>query len=240
MLLDVLPLNRPHDDDNHDDVIAIIERWRSKCVEAELPTIAELASFVDRPLSDDEKIPISADRLRALVSQIDIRDVCTFDDVRLLFRTGHGSTLLDTLFFTVAQPPPSSGAENSFISFWDRNVRDVLELLVPAGYSTRNSNLHMATRALRPDYAFLLDNLCLFRGEEKAPANTDDPKQELANKLAWAYSPAPYVLGDVVIVEFFEQCISDCCSGRLLCHGALSHAGGNQPTTARPASPNCA
>ena len=48
----------------------------------------------------------------------------------------------------------------------------------------------------RPDYAFLVNNLCPFRGEEKAPESNADPKQELADKLAWAYDPAPYVFGE--------------------------------------------
>ncbi|KAF8523783.1 hypothetical protein BU17DRAFT_85664 [Hysterangium stoloniferum] len=54
---------------------------------------------------------------------------------------------------------------------------------------------HSATGSLRPDYAFLLNKLCPFQGEEEAPGSSNNPKAELANKLVWAYSPAPYVLG---------------------------------------------
>lgn len=181
----------------------IIERWRSKRIKGELPTIAELARVVDNPLSDEDKIPISVNRFEGLVSSsIELQDVCTSDDVQLLFRAGHGDTPLDKLFFAVMDTPPTDGTEAAFIHFWDTNVRTVVELLLPIGRSTRNSSLHTATASLRPDYAFLLNKLCPFRGEEKPPGSTDDPRKELASKLAWAYKPAPYVLGKVVVIRF--------------------------------------
>jgi hypothetical protein len=181
-----------------DEAARIIERWRSKRVKlhAELPTIAELARIADLPLSEEEKIPISADRMEGLLSSsIDVQDICTLEDVKLLFRADYGGTPLDKFFFAVADAPPISGTEDSFHSFWDKNVRDILELLIPNGKSTRNSSRHTATGSLRPDYAFLIYKFCPFRGEEKPPDSTDNPKAELADKLVWAYSPAPYVLG---------------------------------------------
>lgn len=135
--------------------------------------------------------------MKELVSSIDVQDICTSDDVNLLFRAGDGNTPLDKLFFAVAEAPPISGTQRFFISFWDKNVRDVLELLLPSGRSMRDSSRHTATGNLRPDYAFILNKLCPFRGEEKAPDSPDDPKKELVEKLAWAYSPAPYVLGEL-------------------------------------------
>jgi hypothetical protein len=52
-----------------------------------------------------------------------------------------------------------------------------------------------------PDPILLFANLCLFRGEEKAPANNEDPRAELADKLdGWAYGPAPYIfVSDFII-----------------------------------------
>ncbi|KAF8508186.1 hypothetical protein BU17DRAFT_56879 [Hysterangium stoloniferum] len=178
-----------------DDASRIIEEWRSKRIKLELPTIAELARIVDLPLSEDEKIPISVNRIQSLVNTETGVDFCTLQDVELLFRAGDSESFLDVLFFTASSAPPIMGTEDSFHSFWDKNVRDVLELIIPNGRSTRNSSLHTATGSLRPDYAFLLNKLCPFRGEEKAPGSTDNPKAELAKKLTWAYSPAPYVLG---------------------------------------------
>ena len=74
-------------------------------------------------------------------------------------------------------------------------MRYILELLIPVGRSIRDSSQHTATGSLRPDYGFLLRNLCAFLGEERLPDSNEDPKAELSNKPAWAYDPAPYVLG---------------------------------------------
>jgi len=121
---------------------------------------------------------------------------CGRADVGALFRSEDDSSYsaLDKIFFIVAEPPPQSGTEASFHSFWDSNVRTILELLIPFGTSIRDSSRHIATGSLRPDYGFLLRNLCAFRGEEKPRDSNEDPKAELSNKFAWAYDPAPYVL----------------------------------------------
>jgi hypothetical protein len=188
-----------HSNLTKDDVIHIIKQWQSKRIKLKLPEIAELVRIADLPLSDEEKIPISVNRIKGLISSpIEVKDICTSKDVELLFRAGEGNTPLDKFFFAVADAPPDRGTEDSFHSFWDKNVRDILEILIPKGRSTRNSSHHTATGSLRPDYAFLLNKLCPFRGEEKAPDNTDDPKKELADKLVWAYAPAPFVLGQLV------------------------------------------
>jgi hypothetical protein len=171
-----------------DDFGAIIERWRSKHYKSELPTISELSTIVDRPLPDNEKIPITIDRMNDLVSLIDAHDICTSDDVALLFRAGYGDTILDRYFFAVAEAPPAGGTYKSFYSFWDKNIRDILELLVPGGKSIRNGNQRTATMNMRPDYAFVVNKLCAFRGEERAPESRDDPSKELRDKLAWGMS----------------------------------------------------
>jgi hypothetical protein len=78
-------------------------------------------------------------------------------------------------------------------------VCDVLELPIPIGRGTRNSIQYTATGILRPDYAFPLNKLYPFRGDEEAPENPENPKKELAGKLAWA--PAPYVLGELALIR---------------------------------------
>jgi hypothetical protein len=92
-------------------------------------------------------------------------------------------------------PPSGDGTESSFISFWDANIRRIMEALIPHGTSIRDSNRRTDTAALRPDFGFLYFNLCLFRGEEKSPTNTKSPRPELVDKMIWTYDPAPYVLG---------------------------------------------
>jgi hypothetical protein len=122
---------------------------------------------------------------------------CTQNDVELIFRLGTGNPLGDRLVTAIfAGPPPMDGTEDSFHSFWDINIRHILENVLPRGRSIRNSNFHTETGILRPNFAFLLKDLALFRGEEKPPGSRADPKGELSEKLAWAYRPAPYILGE--------------------------------------------
>jgi hypothetical protein len=205
-----------------------------------LPTIAELARIVDLPLAHSEKIPISETRIQSLVNVETATDFCTREDVELLFRAEDSESLLDRFYFTVLDAPPAEGTENSFISFWDKNARNILEFLVPGGRSTRNSNLHTATMLLRPDYAFLIGNLCPFRGEEKAPESKGDPKKELGAKLVWSYDPAPYVLGELMMAALFNNIIKSIHRHhRLLRHGKSIQLGGHQPSATDARSSGC-
>ncbi|GJJ15307.1 hypothetical protein Clacol_009583 [Clathrus columnatus] len=183
-------------DDEVDEGFDVIERWRSKRVKAGLPALYELPSIADRPLSEEEKIPLSKKFMRSLISR-EVNDICTANDVALLFRTSdYGADVTLTRFYTaVILHPPLEGTGERYHGFWDRNINDIIEFLVPNGKAQRNSNQNTATKNLRPDYAFLLNRFCPFRGEEKAPNSTDDPKAELSKKLEWVYDPAPYVLG---------------------------------------------
>lgn len=88
-----------------------------------------------------------------------------------------------------------SGTESSLHFFWDQNIRQILECLFPDGKSIRDSNSNTPMNIFCPDYDFLLNGLCTFRGEENIPENSRNPKVELQNKLIWAYSPAPYIFG---------------------------------------------
>jgi hypothetical protein len=178
----------------------ILRRWSKKST-LSLPSISELPGLLDKPLPYDEKIPLTRIQFDNLLSGLtETTDVCYRDDVERLFRVSdaESSELLHLTFYNAAvQPaPPEDGTEASFISFWDANIREILEMLVPFGKSIRDSSHHTSTLTNRPDYGFLKDNVCPFRGEEKPSNSRDDPKAELSDKLTWIYSPAPYVFGE--------------------------------------------
>lgn len=98
-----------------------------------------------------------------LISVGQLHDICTRKDVELLFRPGEIQALTWLVYpIVLHRLPPTGGTENSFIAFWDENVCQILEVLIPDGQSIRDSNLHTETKKLRPDYGFLLNNLCLF------------------------------------------------------------------------------
>jgi hypothetical protein len=203
----------------------ILRRW-SKKSKLSLPSISELPGLLDKPLSDDEKIPLTRIQFDNLLpGMMEAKDRCHRDDVERLFRVSD-SEASDMLYLTfynaVVQPtPPEDGTEPSFISFWDYNIRRILELLVPTGKSIRDSSCHTSTQKSRPDYGFLKNNVCPFRGEEKPPESRDDPKAELS-EFTWTYSPAPYVFGEhnyspiicaLLLITIFVSC-------RVLCYWA--------------------
>ena len=144
-----------------DDAGPIIERWRSKRIKVQLPKIAQLASIANEPLVHDDKIPIPEEIMNALVLSRGLTDLCTLDDVKLLFRAGEGYSNLDHFLYIIDKNPPNQGTEQTFTSFWD-HVRDILEVVVDTGYSQRNSDQHTEMRNLRPAYSFIVNKLCVF------------------------------------------------------------------------------
>lgn len=206
----------------------IVGRWQSKRLKFHIPSVAELTAFLDQPLLDNEKIPLDPERFQSLINMTRPGgDWCSRDDVEALFCSEDGNSVLDQFFFVVSEAPPRSGTESSFHSFWDANVRKILEFLLPGGWSTRDSSRHTATGMLRPDFAFILSKLCPFRGEEEPPGSDDNPKAELSTKLAWAYDPAPYVLGQLMS-SMFPRYLADHII-RVLCHWSTHHSCGNHP-----------
>jgi hypothetical protein len=168
-----------------------------------LPEIGLLGEFLDSELPENLKIPLTQYEIDMLKSD-SITDPCSLDDLRILFRvsdTESATKFCSRVIFTSIlydNVPPDDGTENNFITFWDTCIRNPLELLIPDGSSIRNSNKGTSTNGDRPDYGFILSNVCPFRGEEKSSINTEDPKVELGNKLLWTYDPAPYVLGKIL------------------------------------------
>jgi hypothetical protein len=61
---------------------------------------------------------------------------------------------------------------------------------------TKIIRVSTSTGSQKPDFAVLLEGVCAFRGEEKAPhCGGKHPKDELLEKMVWTYKPAPWILG---------------------------------------------
>jgi hypothetical protein len=179
----------------------ILERWRKPATS--LPSLTELRAVLDRSLPDDEKVPVRTEDFEQLLFPLP-PDSCSKDDVAILFRLSETecSLYFRSLFTSVVTDSTHTGSETeaSFHALWDGHIRRILQVLLPTGISIRDSCRNTSTGKLRPDYGFLLHNVCLFRGEEKAPYNPEDPKAELSDKLTWTYSPAPYIFGEPIIL----------------------------------------
>jgi hypothetical protein len=164
----------------------------------------QLLSYLNKGITEDEKVPLSHHEFSDLLSQVmDARNMCSEADLKQLFRPSEDENanylwktfLLPTVY---RGPPDANGTESSFISFCDRNIRDILSVIITEGHTLciRDSNHNTSTLLQRPDFALLTGGICVFRGEEKPPVfSGTHPKEELTDKLVWIYDPAPYILG---------------------------------------------
>ena len=183
-----------------EEVANILESWRAKRIKTQLPSLDVLPKILNEPLTEAEKVPISTEAYEGLISPPhEAVDFCHKAGVAVLFKKAESNTLspLMPLYTTAIWSPCPTGTEDSFHAFWDENISQVIDILLPTGLSIRNSNQHTETRQFHPDSSFLYKNICVFRGEEKGPENDEDPKAELSDKLTrWGvYKPAPYLLG---------------------------------------------
>ena len=156
--------------------------------------------YFKKPLEEDEKMPLSHYNMSALVShgQPEIR--CSEGDLRRIFRFSEDEesdylwTILKATLVTSA--PDKDGTEASFISFWDDNIRKIITHMVTPIKIIRDRSRSTSTASQRPDFGVLLEGVCAFRGEEKAPHyGGKHPKDELLEKMVWTYDPAPWILG---------------------------------------------
>ncbi|CAG8665089.1 2607_t:CDS:2, partial [Ambispora leptoticha] len=149
-----------------------------------------------------EKVDTSAqvlDRLRkrAKPSLPDPDELATFeqsltDDIKIPLLSAY-TFITGVLGSAIMTPSPAP--DGTFVTFWDINIRRFLETFFPIGRSVRNTNQHMSTNNMHSNFGFILNQVCLFRGEEKTPNSREEVWAELVEKIQWIYDPAPYVLG---------------------------------------------
>ena len=163
-----------------------------------LPDVHDLVQFIDSPLSKEEKIPITWKEMDLLVSSQSvgmIDNFCNRSDVELLFRVANGSgssgSDFHDIIFTVRRDSPIQGTEEFFISFWDRNVRDILEFFLLKAYAKARSTLLV----LLEFCALVMDFFSNVLGRREGSCRYRGSKERACDKLTWAYRPAPYVFG---------------------------------------------
>jgi hypothetical protein len=125
--------------------------------------------------------------------------VCTAEDLELLFKQSEDETaisILDILKTAIKEGPVDpSGTEKSLISFWDANIRNILQRCLDVA-GIRDSNQGTETGSLQPNFGLILAHVYVFRGEEKRLIFTGThPRDELKFKTRWVYNPVPYILG---------------------------------------------
>lgn len=166
-----------------------------------LPTSqCDLMAYFNKPLEENEKVPLSHYCMTTLLSRGEPTIMCSEDDLRRIFRVSEDEeadylwTILKTAI--VAGAPDGDGTDASFISFWDDNIRKILNATFAPNKIVRDNNRDTSTNRQRPNFGFLKHGVCIFRGEEKPPHYSGNhPKDELFQKLIWTYRPAPWILG---------------------------------------------
>ena len=176
----------------------VIEMWKNKTLLSGLPTHPQdLEAFLREPLHDSEKLPVRQNQFDDMLSEYS--DPCTDQEVGCIFTLSDGpfSRFIDSHFVrAVLMAPSGSNTESTHINFWDGNIRELLEILIPEATSRRDTDEF--TGEGRPDYTLIMNNKCPFRGEEKPLGSVENVKAELVEKLVgWKYDPAPYILGEV-------------------------------------------
>ncbi|KIL57063.1 hypothetical protein M378DRAFT_28119 [Amanita muscaria Koide BX008] len=164
------------------------------------PDLQHLKEYFEKPLDPDWKIPLSYNRWKEyLASELSPAQACSDEDLELLFKQSEDETAVGILrlfdYAITRDPVNPSGTKNSLVSFWDGNIRDILER--PLGVACiRDDNRGTETGKFRPGFGLLLSNVCVFRGEEKRSSFAGThPRDELRHKTRWVYDPAPYILG---------------------------------------------
>ena len=160
-----------------------------------LPSIASLPDFIEQPLP--VKIRVSRNVLASWSSfPISLGDqvqkkMFVEDDVTPCESFRHlvlNSRMLKSLRIGTT--------ENSFIWFWDTMIRSVLDFVFSEADIGRDSSKGSSTAKKRPDFCFILNEVCVFRGEEKEPGvDIKLPRSELEEKLIWSYGKVPYLFG---------------------------------------------
>ncbi|KAJ3742410.1 hypothetical protein DFH05DRAFT_1544458 [Lentinula detonsa] len=203
--------------DDEESPSTFLRRLRNKALKAELPTLAALRAFLNTPLEESVKIPISQTQFDGILSERP-DDICTREDVSAVFKIGEAG-LPSLELMQALRAPRFSRTEVGYTHFWDFNIRDILQVLIPEAECIRDSNYYTGIGKIFPDFSFLIHKRCVFRGEEKGPMSPEDPALQLIENMVWEYDSAPYILGyyaDETVVTFVAITHSE--DGRIMRH----------------------
>ena len=169
---------------------------------APAPHIHDLRRQLERPLEEDEKVPVSQEDFDELLNIYDgDLDMNTLDPETLstLFRVSpnkHAPRIALRFAHAIHKAPPSTGTEESFHGTYDANISDIIRLIILGVKHGRNTNKGTSTALKWPDNTLSTNNNCIFRGEEKGSETHGSPRIELYEKIVrWLWHPLGYILG---------------------------------------------
>ena len=83
-----------------------------------------------------------------------------------------------------ATVPHPDNTENAYHYFWDAHMAAIIDQLISERCPSRDSCQNTDIVSMLPDYGYLFQGICVFRGEEKRLIfSRRHPKDELIDKL---------------------------------------------------------
>jgi hypothetical protein len=163
-----------------------------------IPLIHKLANYLMS--FPDTKIPLQPQKYAHLEGMLGTSPVLT--GLFVPSDTENCGLLWDTCLTKVIHPiPPQLHTEASFHGFWDCIIKFPLSYFNSSLIIGRGADKHTSTTTQLPDFVVLLEQLCLFRGEEKGDDPfSNDPIAELKNKLNWNYNGKQIL--DLILTAF--------------------------------------
>ena len=180
-----------------------------------IENVDALRSHLQQPLAQNEKVPISQEGFNALCvpySEESRWSSLTAQELSTLFQVGtvdRASAIKRRFMTAITAVPPLFSTEDGFHYTYDNNIRENVKFILSNTNDQRNSNNRTSTGPKRPDFSLLINNYCLFRGEEKGGLSTGKPEDELTSKITcWEYGPLPFVLG---LLQFYCHLTGSLC-----------------------------
>ncbi|OWZ11817.1 LOW QUALITY PROTEIN: Crinkler (CRN) [Phytophthora megakarya] len=91
---------------------------------------------------------------------------------------------------------PIGHSKSSYNGLWNNLFLNVLSVIVDTSRADRDSCNNSSTENQYPAFKFVLDDVCIFRGEEKAPGvSIRVTSEEMTSKFEWTFGNVPYVFG---------------------------------------------
>ncbi|KAF1316992.1 Crinkler, partial [Globisporangium splendens] len=177
--------------DNDSTVAWLREFLQNQISSDALPLVGELADFIQEELP--VKIGVHQFFLQDWSDGLVLKERQLLSRMFKLANSAPCMNLTYKVLLRVVHPVKPSGAtEDSFHSFWDNLICNVLNVVL-SGIGTSERRL---TGCNSPDYLFVVDSVCVFRGEEEAPgACIATARRELCEKIIWRYGKVPYLFG---------------------------------------------
>lgn len=169
-----------------------LEKFHASCVSiTALPSIHSLAEFVASPL------PVKVGLESAVFTASNVR-VSTLSKICVVDAAAPCVEIWKKALYHAVEPLDADGNEKGFHGFWDCFIRQPIRtIFARKGHTGRDTSDSTSTGKQRPDMFFILNDICVFRGEEQSPGeDINGPRNELSDKLVWIYGDqVPYMFG---------------------------------------------